>query len=180
MPDFSLRTSLCSALTGGCAVKTGYPAVFSPVDKSYWLQRICEGNYETLRRLIPELDGLQRKKARIGGEGLALFIRLLERTPYTLTLELSHRFGETPKESVLEPALRVRVFLDARIAEVLGDQGRPPPAHLPHRTDTPRALLDYKWELNYFLQKWLEHCVSRNAHINLHILVDPAACAASD
>ena len=153
---------------------------FSPVNKSYWLQRVCEGNYELLRRLIPDLDGLPRKNARLGGEGLALFIRLLERTPYTLTLELSHRFGETAQGGVLEPALRVRVFLDARIAEVLGDQDRPPPAHLVRHSAAPRALLDYKWELNYFLQRWLEHCLSRNAHLGLHISVDPAPCATSD
>ena len=155
-------------------------ADFSPVNKSYWLQRICEGNYETLHRLIPDLDGLQRTRARIGGEGPALFIRLLERTPYTLTLELSHRFGATAQEGVLEPALRVRVFLDARIAEVLGDQDRPPPAHLLRRNGAARAVLDYKWKLNYFLQKWLEHCLSRKPNLHLHISADPAPCAASD
>lgn len=154
--------------------------VFSPVNKSYWLQRVCEGNYELLRRLIPDLDGLPRKNCRLGGEGLALFVHLLERTPYTLTLQLSHRFGAAAQDGVLEPALRVRVFLDARIAEVLGDQNRPPPSRLLHHAGPWRALLDYKWELNYFLQKWLEHCLSRNAHLNLHISVDPAACAASD
>jgi uncharacterized protein YqiB (DUF1249 family) len=72
------------------------------------------------------------------------------------------------------------VFLDARIAEVLGDQDRPPPVRSPPGAAAPRALLDYKWQLNYFLQKWLEHCLSRNAHLNLHISADPATCAASD
>ena len=154
--------------------------VFSPVNKSYWLQRVCEGNYELLRRLIPNLDGLPHEDARIGGAGPALFIRLLERTPYTVTLELSHRFGETAQDGALEPALRVRVFLDARIAEVLGDQDRPPATHLLQRAAAPCALLDYKWKLNYFLQKWLEHCLSRKPNLHLHISADPAPCAASD
>lgn len=146
--------------------------VFLPVNKSYWLQRVCEGNYAMLRRLIPDMDGSPREDAQSGGEGTDLFIRLLERTPYTLTLEFSHRFGAASGD-VLEPALRVRVFLDARIAEVLGDQERPPPPI--SRAAVPRALLDYKWQLNYFLQKWLEYCLSRDARINLHISSEPPA-----
>lgn len=153
---------------------------FSPVNKSYWLQRVCEGNYDLLRRLIPDLDRLPAGNARVGGEELALFVHLRERTPYTVTLELSHRFGALAEESLAEPALRVRMFLDARIAEVLGDHDRPPPAQLFHGHTAPRALLDYKWQLNYFLQRWLEHCLSRRARLGLHILVDPAACAASE
>lgn len=149
--------------------------VFSPVNKSYWLQRVCEGNYAKLRRLVPDLDGLHRQQTHVGGEGLVLFIRLLERTPYTVTLELSHHFGEAAPHGSLEPALRVRVFLDARIAEVLCDQDRPPPGHALRHAKLSRALLDYKWELNYFLQKWLEHCLSRNVLPILHV-----ACAASE
>jgi hypothetical protein len=134
-------------------------SAFEPVEKSYWLSRLCEANYERLRRLIPGLDSqIQSTVAKADGKP-ALHLALLEHSPYTLTLELSHCFGF---ESLLEPAVKIRVYLDARAAEVLSDHARPTVHDALHRNSPAREITDYKWTLNYFLSQWLDHCLACN------------------
>lgn len=92
--------------------------------------------------------------ARLGGKP-ALHLRLMDRAPYTVTLELSYCFRHSPKP-VFEPALKLRVYLDVGMVEVLGDCERP----LRHPKAEPgRQMLEHKWLLNYFLDKWLDHCL---------------------
>lgn len=128
-------------------------ATLEPVEKAYWLAKLCEANFERLLRLIPGLRGMDASAtARAEGKP-ALHLQLLDHAPYTLTLELSHCFGST--EPLLEPAVRIRVYLDARAAEVLSDHAR---ANVYSRP--PQDVLDYKWRLNYFLSQWLDHCLA--------------------
>lgn len=134
---------------------------FEPAEKSYWLAKLCEANYERLILLIPNLPALpETAVARADGKP-SLHLELLEHAPYTVTLELSHCFSRG-FESLLEPAVRIRVYLDARAVEVLSDHVRP----LVHQALKPdngaRAVLDYKWSLNYFLSQWLDHCLACN------------------
>lgn len=132
-----------------------------PANQSYWLQRICEANYDKLQRLLPDLSSLQRAALEDDSGKPVLHARLLERTPYTLTLELTHYF---PHDSgpLPEPAVRVRVFLDAKTAEVLCADAAPPVHDAFQRHPPPKLVLDYKWRLNYFLEKWLDHCLRHN------------------
>ncbi|TAN50641.1 MAG: DUF1249 domain-containing protein [Methylococcaceae bacterium] len=128
-----------------------------PANKSYWLQHVCETNYFKLLRLLPDLQGVEQ--AVLEGDKCgqpALHIRLLERTPYTVTVELSHVFAAG---AVMEPAVQVRVFLDAKLAEVLSTAATPPARTALPKNPPAVAVLDYKWRLNYFLEKWLDHCL---------------------
>ena len=128
-----------------------------PYEKSYWLARICEANFERLLRLVPDLASLPISAiAKAEGRPL-LQLELLEQSPYTLTLELSHRFGF---ESLLEPAVKIRVYLDARAAEVLSDHARPHVHQALQGEPKAREVMDYKWKLNYFLSRWLDHCLA--------------------
>lgn len=132
-------------------------SALEPVEKSYWLAKLCEANYERLLRLIPCLDRLAHSAvARVDGKP-ALHVAMLEQSPYTLTLELSHSFGFEP---LLEPAVKVRVYLDARAAEVLSDRDRPHVREALKREAPAREVMDYKWSLNYFLSQWLDHCLA--------------------
>ena len=126
-------------------------------NKSYWLSRLCEANYAKILALIPDLPRIERSvTATVVGKP-SLHIRVLERCPYTLTLELTHSFSEG-FESLFEPAVHLRVYLDARAVEVLSDHDRPSIAFALERYPQPRQVLDYKWTLNYFLSRWLDHC----------------------
>lgn len=134
-------------------------SVLEPVEKSYWLSKLCEANFERLLRLAPNLPGMARSAAARAEGKPTLHLELLEHSPYTLTLELSHCFGLG--EPLLEPAVRIRVYLDARAAEVLSDHARPAVQH-PRRGGQAREVMDYKWRLNYFLSQWLDHCLASN------------------
>jgi uncharacterized protein YqiB (DUF1249 family) len=142
---------------------------FSPRNKSYWLAKLCEANYDRLIQLVPDLEHLQESvRASVHGKP-ALYLRLLDRSPYTLTVELTHAFGWT-----IEPAVRIRVYLDARAVEVLSDHCRPEVREVFRKQMRPQDVLDYKWSLNYFLSRWLDHCLQSDYRFTAKA---PAACA---
>jgi hypothetical protein len=132
----------------------------NPVNKSFCLEQICESNYQKLLKLIPDL--LTLKETAIGQalNNTALHITVIESTPYTLTVELSHNFTYNLEE-LLEPAVKIRLYLDAQLAEVLSDHARASVARVFKDPGLSRDIMNYKWRLNYFLQKWLDHCLKK-------------------
>jgi uncharacterized protein YqiB (DUF1249 family) len=145
---------------------------FSPRNKSYWLAKLCEANYDRLIRLAPDLEHLQESRRASAHGKPALYLRLLDRSPHTLTVELTHAFGWAIEASI-EPAVRIRVYLDARAVEVLSDHCRPEIREALRKPVRPQDVLDYKWSLNYFLSRWLDHCLQNNYRFTAKT---PAAC----
>jgi uncharacterized protein YqiB (DUF1249 family) len=134
-------------------------SVFYPAEKSFWLHKVCEANYRKLTHLVPDFNRIGDAATASAQDKPALHLRLLERSPYTLTLELTHDFAQG-YEPRTEPAVRIRVCLDSQTAEVLCDACRPVVLDALRDDRTARAVLDYKWSLNYFLARWLDHCLS--------------------
>lgn len=129
-------------------------SVFQPAEKSFWLQKVCESNYQKLANLIPDLACIDETAvAQVNGKP-SLHLRLLERSPYTLVLELTHDFARGG-----EPAVKIRVSLDAKTAEALSDHCRPFVLDAVRDRSSAKSVLDYKWSLNYFLTRWLDHCL---------------------
>ena len=134
-------------------------SAFTPVEKSLCLHKVCEANYGRLARLVPDLLQIgNAATARVAGKP-ALHLRVLERSPFTLVLELTHDFARGQAAN-LEPAVRIRVCLDARTVEMLCDVVRPLVHDALRLGTVPAAVLDYKWSLNYFLSRWLDHCIA--------------------
>ena len=133
----------------------------NPVNKSFCLEQICESNYQKLLKLIPDL--LILKETAIGHalNNTTLHMTVIESTPYTLTVELSHCFNQNLVE-LLEPAVKIRLYLDAQLAEVLSDHVRASVAQVFKDPGLSREIMNYKWRLNYFLQKWLDHCLKKD------------------
>jgi len=119
---------------------------------------ICESNYQKLFRLIPDLCSFDKTAIGHTQNKPALYLDVLERNPYTLTIELSHCFDRQLQE-LIEPGVRIRVYLDAKLAEVIHDRDRPAVARVYKNPGAVLQIQDYKWRLNYFLQKWLDHCL---------------------
>jgi len=133
--------------------------ILRPLHPLRTLQDLCESNYRKLRRLIPHLASLESQAVAYVGGRPTLHPKLLSKAPYTLTLELSYCFRHGGgAELLFEPALKLRVYLDAAMVEVIEDHERPP-----LRFDRPvdRQVLEHKWQMNYFLDKWLDHCLQR-------------------
>lgn len=133
---------------------------FSPIEKSFWLHRVCEANYHRLLQLIPELEAMDTVVVAMPGSPgrPALRFRLIERSPFTMILEVTHDF-DGPFRVLEEPQVRLRVSLDAKTVEMLSDNERRPLQDVLGRQAAPHRVLDYKWTLNYFLSRWLEHCL---------------------
>lgn len=135
--------------------------LLNPINKSYCLEQVCASNYEKLFRLIPGLCGVKSQAVGTAPNNTTLYLRVIEQTPFTMTVELSHSFLDEP-DKLLEPAVRIRVYLDAQLAEVLSDHARPHVERVYKDFSLCREIMHYKWRLNYFLQKWLDHCLAKN------------------
>ena len=132
----------------------------NPINKSYCLEIICESNYQKLLRLVPDLLSFKESATGIAHHQSNLYLKVLALSPYTMTIELSHCFN-TPSDSFVEPALHIRLYLDAQIAEVLNDHNRPHVTQVYKNPSLSTEIMNYKWRLNYFLQKWLDHCLKK-------------------
>lgn len=130
----------------------------NPANKFFCLDQVCETNFHKLFRLIPNLMNVENSATGYCHNKPQLLLKIIERSAYTLTLELSHCF-EHPNDALFEPALKIRVYLDARLVEVMRDHER---IHVSKAIKDPgnfSEIMDYKWDLNYFLEKWLNHCL---------------------
>jgi len=135
------------------------------INKSFCLEKICESNYQKLLTLVPHIT--QITQSAIGGSNapLELHLSVIDRTPYTLTLELSHCFDQHQKNT-FEPAINLKVYLDAQMVEVIRHHERRHVFQVIKSARQSVAIMDYKWSLNYFLGQWLDHCLKNNYHFN--------------
>jgi uncharacterized protein YqiB (DUF1249 family) len=116
-------------------------------------QATCAANYARLQRLLPaDVDST----AFGVGAGVELHLLLVERSRYTDTLVL-RQLGLGL--AALAPALTVRLYHDARLAEVTGFANR---RRVLPRYDYPNPAMhqpDEKAQWNRFLGEWLSHCL---------------------
>lgn len=115
-----------------------------------WLMALLAENYVRLVKLFdPKSLPVGSYRSEVGGDPV-LRLDVIERCRYTIILGLSHLFsdGERP-ESV--PEAELRLYLDARLCEVVAHNG-----FLPRRAPPAGSVLQRKIELNVFLAKWLE------------------------
>ncbi|QSA95643.1 DUF1249 domain-containing protein [Methylococcus sp. EFPC2] len=151
-------------------------STLEPINKSYWLSRVCEANYTRLLTLIPHLLTLPvGVSARADGTP-GLELELLERSPYTLLIELTHSFT-WEFGALSEPAVRIRVYLDAHTTEVLSAKERPYVFDIMRHDAEAREVMDYKWSLNYFLALWLDHCIASDYQFRRPELMQDACYA---
>ena len=133
-------------------------AKVAPLNKSFCLQNICETNYRKLFSLIPDLRDITESAQGFSNGKPMLHMQTLEQTPYTKTIQLSYYF-ENNTEALLEPAVKIRLYFDVCTAEVLRDYKRIEVSKAIADLSLSTDIMDYKWRLNYFLEKWLDHCL---------------------
>ncbi len=133
----------------------------NPINKSLCLEHVCEANYQNLFRLIPELLEFNDYAIGYAKNKPTLHLEIIDRSPHTLTIKLSHCFNQNLDE-FLEPAVKIRIYLDAALAEVISDHVRTDVSRVYKDPGQSVEIMNYKWRLNYFLQKWLNHCLNKN------------------
>lgn len=129
------------------------------------LMDLYECNYINMRRLLPIAPKIPVDLvSRIPG-GLDLHLRLVERFRYTSELVLTYEFVQNGTR-VAEPDIRIRVYHDARLAEVMAAHLRHCPAFDNESLSGRHASatqLHSRWKINRFLFKWLNYCL-RQGH----------------
>lgn len=123
------------------------------------MQSQCDNNYLYLMQLIADWDAfdcIEFAIDAVNSPASKVIIRLLERNPYTTTLSVEQQDVLLPWVS--GPLLSVRVYHDARMAEVISwDRHR----NLQAKYQYPNKhmyLPDEKTQLNQFLGEWLKQC----------------------
>lgn len=116
----------------------------------------CESNYFALCKLMPENDDVDHFSLHLPGhEGNLFHIRVIERTVYTLLLEISQSQESLASGWAQMPRLKVRMYQDARLAEVVAFEGvrnvKPRNSYPNQRMHQP----DEKAQWNHFLADWL-------------------------
>ena len=125
------------------------------------LMQLYESNYLRLRRLCGDPRVLPDERLSSVAHGCDLHLRVLERSAYTLTLNLTHVFGsagagQQPAELLTYPDVRVRVYCDARLVQAQEWAEMPAAGGPPGRADRELHL---RWSYNMMLNKWLEYCL---------------------
>ncbi|KXF80347.1 DUF1249 family protein [Enterovibrio coralii] len=119
------------------------------------LMRMYETNYAKLVRLMPRQDDVGEFCVyEIQGQEFQLDV--VESTRYTTLIDIWQR-GEVP--SYLRPRLTVRLYHDARVAEVCTSQQI---SRIQPRYDYPNPRMhqrDEKRQVNAFLSDWLALCL---------------------
>lgn len=121
---------------------------------------LYEDSYACLLRLVPEPDfpfdvGISRSAI-----DRDLHLRVLDRSRYTVTINLSYRFdGATEIQS--EPDVDIRVYRDVMLAEALRVG---PHTHCAVLRDLDRELgpmIKGRWGRNLLLNKWLIYLLAQ-------------------
>lgn len=129
------------------------------------LMAMYESNYLRLMRLIPELERLDGCfRSRVAGD-CELFVDVLERCRYTVTLSLTY-FFEGENGRIADPDITVRAYLDGRLAEAMSLSGDHRHSELRRLAKAHRAELNARWRRNVVLNKWLEY-LSDQGHLVL-------------
>jgi uncharacterized protein YqiB (DUF1249 family) len=124
------------------------------------LPRLHEHNYGLLIKLIPGLDRIAGKALSAPRGETPLHLKVLETTRYTTTISLTE-YIHTGCLSIAYPEVEIRLYHDARVAEVLQYRSRTGLSWL----DNTRRFRDQgnmgMERLNGFLGQWLRRCLSR-------------------
>lgn len=124
------------------------------------LMSLYESNFLRLQQLIPELERLDGYyQSRVVGD-CDLHVEIIERSRYTVTLSLSYFFYESEKR-IADPDLKVRAYLDGRLAEATSLRADHRHAELRRLSRIHSKELDAKWRRNIVLSKWLEYLMDR-------------------
>ena len=129
------------------------------------LMALYESNYLRLLQLIPELDRIDGCfRSRVAGD-CELFVDILERCRYTVTLSLTYHF-DSEEGRIADPDMKVRAYLDGQLAEAMSFGGMHKHKALQRLHRAGRRELGQRWTKNIILNKWLEY-LSDQGHLVL-------------
>ncbi len=120
----------------------------------------CEANYRRLTKLFPDMAvAAERRLGLDGAPAREVVLEVCERGPYTTLLRIQQRVPAA-QCWLRTPTLLVRVYHDARLAEVTACEGE---RNIWPRQQYPNARMlqrDEKAQWNRYLGEWLAACLA--------------------
>jgi hypothetical protein len=143
------------------------PILVSPQPKSFAaLMEMYEINYMQLRLLCGDLRILPKEQvSRIAG-GVPVILRIEERSRHTTTLLLTYVFDEGCPEKEHRPDMMVRIYHDAKQAEVLSHRCRLSDDVVKYWGKELDTMLLCRWRMNRFLYKWTGYLRRQGHHFS--------------
>ena len=129
---------------------------WTEINKLMW---IFEANYDRLVLLVPQIETIQCGARTSVHDARELVLEVFDRSRYTTTVGLT-QYLNIDGRMVPNPHMRIRLYHDAKVAEVVAYQNH---ANFKHRYPypNPKMLLRHeKRAVNQFLAEWLTHCVA--------------------
>ena len=120
-------------------------------------QALLEANYRCLLELFPELHGTEEMSCHAAIDALSISVDIQDQTPYTTLICLLLDFHR-PHELLPAKNFSVRLYHDAKVAEVINFQGHgrlEPHYHYPNEK---MYVCDEKRQLNRLLFETLLFC----------------------
>ena len=134
------------------------------------LMELYESNYIKIRRLCNNFNVLSDYSVSKIDHGMDLHLVVMERTKYTVTINLSYQFCNQQDMADLShyPNVMVRVYFDAMQAEVLHRVSKPRQSVVQSKFTPDPGWLCNKWADNRFLFKWLSFCLHQGHQFRLN------------
>ncbi|MBA4503420.1 DUF1249 domain-containing protein [Marinobacterium marinum] len=125
-----------------------------------------EANYLRLMKLLPDLDDCDRRDFQVVVENQRAVVSLVvdERFTYTTSVVVSQRY-ENASDWLTAPKLVVRLYHDARVAEVICARQRRQLSGVYPYPNRQMRQPDEKAQLNAFLGEWLGHCLAHGQQL---------------
>lgn len=122
------------------------------------LQATCEHNYLHVLKLLPDVDTESLTYDFSAGTGLSYRIEIIDSARYTSTIEIAQTSNHGP--DYLKPAMTVRLYHDARMAEVISSQNAGALAPSYSYPNSKMRMRNEKHMVNVFLSEWLVFCLN--------------------
>ena len=137
------------------------------------LIHLYESNYVRLMRLAPELAQIRSTVvSRVAG-AQDLHLSVTESFKYTTSLRLTYSFNDDDGIA-LEPDARICVYHDVRAVELVSHCRRRRSRKVNPWRRGRMPELERRWEMNWFLRKWLRFC-THQGHLFLACMTEAPA-----
>ncbi len=124
----------------------------------YNMMQVYEGNYCYLLQLLPDMKEISGTVFSEFNGRPVLFIDVLEQCKYTSMIAVTH-YLSFENNVVADMELRLRVYHDARVAEVTSYQHHKKLLPVYSYPNKKMYQTFEKKQVNLFLKEWLEFCV---------------------
>lgn len=140
------------------------PITISPRPKSFAaLMEMYETNYLQLRLLCGDLRTLDRQQTSTIPNGIPVLLKVIEHSAHTTTVLLTYIFQDTCTHHAQKPDMLIRVYHDARQAEVMSHRCRLNEDIVSTKGQHWDTMLLCRWRMNRFLFKWINY-LRRQGH----------------